>query len=345
MDANKEKEEAARKQPLTIVDIARMAGLSTATISRVLNNSDSVKLDTKRKVLELIESVGYEPNDIARGLVTKTSKCIGLLIPDIMNSYYAEIISAIDAEANDNGFTLMLYITNEDRQKTVSYINEMIRRRVDGLILLSIAIEDIELIKKIKRSTAVVSVEADVEGVERISVENEKGTYEVIRHLLELGHREIGFLGYGFDLKDLGQRLTGYRKALNDYGVKCREEFIIEGNPIGNPGYDMANKILNLPHRPTAIHCINEYVAAGVYLAVRERGLRIPEDISVSAFDGLESSKVMYPRLTTAKMPIRDMGKLAVKILLDNMKQNSLRVVKQVIVPVEFSKGDSTGAI
>ena len=339
---NEAKSDGVRKRPLTMVDIAKIAGVSIATVSRVLNNSKSVKNETKKQVLKVIEEVGYEPNEIARELVTNTSRVIGLLIPDIMNNYYAEIISGIDEIATKKGFTLLLYITNEDPKKTVTYINEMIRRRVDGLVLLSIILNDNELIKKMKRSAAVVSVEADIDGIDRIGVDNEKGTYEVIRHLLNYGHKKIGFLGYQFHHHSLGQRLNGFKRAITDYGIEIQDEYIIEREPTGNPGYEMAKHILDLPEPPTAIHCMNEYIAEGVYLAVRERGMRIPEDISISSFDGLSISRIMYPRLTTAAMPIRQMGELAMEILFKNIEQRSAGVCKQIIVPVEFIPGEST---
>ena len=326
---------------ITINDIAKMANVSITTVSRVLNNNEGVSKKTRRKVQQVIRSVDYTPSDIARGLATNSSNTIGLLIPDIMNSYYAELIRSIEAKISAAGFSLLLCITNEEAAKEEAYINDMIRRRVSGLIILSTKIESEALLKRMNSAMKVVSVDADIPGVDRISVESEQGTYRMIRHLLECGHRKIGFIGYQFGLSSLQKRLKGYYRALEEYGVPVQQKYVMEGCPTGNPGYELTLKMLDLADPPTAIHCINEYCASGAYMALAERGVKIPQGMSVTAFDGLQASRLLVPKLTTMAMPVYAMGEAAAQLLIQSILGEDNRAHKEYMFPVEFIDGES----
>ncbi|MEG1984631.1 MAG: LacI family DNA-binding transcriptional regulator [Oscillospiraceae bacterium] len=338
------------KKPLTITDVAKLADVSITTVSRVLNDSSNVSKKTRRKVLQVIKAVNYSPNEMARGLATNNSNTIGLLIPQIMNSYYSELIRSIEKSVSARGFSLLLCITNSEKEKEEYYIDDMIRRRVCGIIILSTKIDDEVMIRRMKNSTEIVSVDADIQDVDRINVDSEQGTYQVVKYLLENGHKKIGFVGYQFFLSSLRKRVDGYCKALNDYGVPINQDYIIEGEHVFNPGYSMALQLLKLKDPPTAIHCINEYCASGVYMALMERGLKIPEDISVTAFDGLETSKLLVPGLTTAVMPIASMGAAAADMLIQNIKDRRSGVKKHaaqkmMMFPVKLKIGGSVRKI
>lgn len=335
---------------LTIIDIAKLAGVSITTVSRVLNNHENVSKKTRRKVLQVINSVDYTPNEIARGLVTRNSNAIGLLIPDIMNSYYSELVRSIERTISAKGFSLLLCITNTEKEKEEYYINDMINRRVSGLIILSTIIDSEPLRKKLLRTIEVVSVEADVPDADRIVIDNKGGTYEIVKYLLDNGHRKIAFVGYQFSLSGIHDRIEGYKKALTEYNVLIRPEYIIEGLPTQNPGYDSTVKLLKLNNPPTAIHCMNEYCARGVYIALMEQNIRIPQDISVTAFDGLEASNLMIPKLTTAAMPIADLGEAAAEQVMKNIlegrkNQNKGGAKKLIMFPVKLQIGSSVNRI
>lgn len=324
-----------------INDIARMAGVSITTVSRVLNDSDKVSKKTRKKVLQVIQSVDYVPNEMARGLVMKSNKIIGMLIPDIFNGYYAEMTMYIEPLLSEKGYSLQLCITNSEREKIVYYIDDMIRRRVAGMIILSLKIDSAELVRKMRNSMAVVSIEGDVEGFDKICVENKRGTYAAVENLIKNGHRKIGFVGYQFERGSLGERVEGYRKAMSDYDLEICEDYLIDEGNHKNPGYSAALKLLKLDDPPTAVQCMNEYCAHGFYMAMMEKGIRIPEDISVSAFDGQENTKLLVPRLTTAAIPMRDMAKEAVDLVIQNIENGNPEVLRSVTLPTSLLQGNS----
>lgn len=326
-----------------ITDIAKMAGVSITTVSRVLNDSDKVSKKTRKKVLQVIQSVDYVPNEMARGLVTKSNKTIGMLIPDIFNGYYAELTTYIEPLLSEKGYSLQLCITNSEMDKISYYINDMVRRRAAGVIILSQKIESRELIRKMRNSMAVVSVEGDIEGVDCVGVENKKGIYMAVENLIENGHRKIGFIGYEFEHSRLKKRVEGYQQALADHGLQMREEYIIdEGRRKDkNPGYSGMLKLLALPDPPTAVQCMNEYCAQGVYMALIERGIHIPDEMSVSAFDGQENTKLLVPSLTTAVIPMQDLAREAVGLVLHNIEHGNPQVLRSVTLPLTLRTGNS----
>ena len=324
-----------------INDIARMAGVSITTVSRVLNDSDKVSKKTRKKVLQVIQSVDYVPNEMARGLVMKSNKIIGMLIPDIFNGYYAELTTYIEPLLSEKGYSLQLCITNSEPDKIAYYIDDMIRRRVAGIIILSMGIDSDEMIRKMRNSMAVVSIEGDIEGVDRICVENKQGIYAAVENLIKNGHKKIAFVGYQFERGSLGKRVEGYRKAMTDYGVEICEQYVIDEGNHKNPGYSAALKLLQLDDPPTAVQCMNEYCAHGVYMALMEKGIRIPDDISVSAFDGQENTKLLVPRLTTVALPMRDMAKEAVELVIHNIEFGKPEVLRSVTLPTVLKTGNS----
>lgn len=334
-------EEDKKKKALNMNDVARLAGVSVATISRVINNSDKVSKKTRNRVLKIIENVDYVPNEVARGLVTQNSSTIGILLPDIFNGYYAEIISYIEPLLSENGYSLQLCITNHDTKKLEFYVDDLIRRRVAGIIILSLKIDSPKLIKKMKNSTAVVTVEGDIDFVDRVSVENKKAMYEAVKALIDNGHKKIAFIGYSFDHVSLNERLEGYKCALKDYGIPVCMEYIMDESNCSMPGYHAMQKLLDMSGVPTAVQCINEYCARSVYMALIERGIGIPDQISVSAFDGQESTKILVPRLTTMVLPIQEMAKEAVKMLIHNINNGNPEISRTVTFPGKLRSGNS----
>lgn len=325
----------------TISDVARLAGVSITTVSRVLNHNENVSKVTKKKVMKIIQELDYIPNELARGLATSSSNSIGILIPDILNTYYTELIKSIENKVSAKGFSLLLCITNSDPKKEEYYMKEMLKKRVCGLIFLSTSVSKETLEKVYVNGMKLVAVDADIEKVDRLCVENQEGTYQVVKHLLDLGHRKIAFLGYQFELSSLQNRVEGYKRALKEYGVPINEDYILEGNKIENVGYDLTKKVLQLFEPPTAIHCMNEYIATGVYLALDDMGKKIPEDISVTAFDGLLSSKILRPKLTTAQMPIKEMGEMTADLIINSIEQESQGSKKTITFPTKLYLGTS----
>lgn len=333
--------EANINEAVTIKDIAAKVGVSVATVSRTINNSGKVSKKTAKKVLDAVEELNFVPNEIARELVTKVNNSIGILIPDILNPYYAELIRSIELFASSKGFSVLLYITDSDKRKEEYCINDMIQRRLSGMIMLSTKINDEFVLNKIKRAMKVISIDADIEGVDTIHVDNQGATYRIIKILLEKGHRNIGFIGYQFNLNSIKERLNGYLKALNEHQIPIDMQYVIQGSPMDNPGYDMTNQLLDFETPPTVIHCINDYCALGAYMAICDRDLKIPDDISLTSFDGLLYSKLIMPKLTTGKIPVQEMGAAAAEMLINRILADKIKLHRNIEFPMEIVMGNS----
>lgn len=330
------------KDHLTIGDIALKADVSKTTVSRVINNSNLVNKQTKRKVLKVIEELNFTPNAMARSLVKKTSKTIGFMIPDVLNPFYMELIQSIEEVISKYGFSMYLCVTNQDPEKEEYYINEMLERRTNGLLAMCTSISATEVLRKALQNIEMVSIQADIEGIDKVDTTGEQGTFEIIEHLIKLGHTKIAFIGYRFDIKTLNNRLMGYKKALEKYNIPLRDEYILEGSVLGNSGYYMAKKLLDLNDRPTAVHCFNEYLVMGAYLAIKEQGLKIPQDISLTGFDNLFVSRLMSPQLTTVSQPISAMGQIAGELLIKNILEGSKPVKQSIVLPTNLVIRGST---
>ncbi len=327
---------------VTIKDIATKANVSVSTVSRVLNSSAPVSRSTRKRVMAAIEQMSFIPNELARGLVKRSSKSIAFMIPEIQNPFYPEIIESIEKVTSEHGFSLSLYITNQDPEKEKYYLEEMIARRISGAIIICTSITDDKFIKKIQERMEILSIHADVHNVDYIDTAGREGTKDVIEHLISLGHRKIGFIGYRFNITALQNRLLGYKDALTGYGIPINEDYIIEGLALENPGYNTAKKLLELKDRPTAIHCFNEYVAWGAYAAIKEAGLTIPQDISISSFDGLGITELLSPSLTTVIQPIATMGKLACELIIKNILNRNINIKQSIILPTRLVIREST---
>lgn len=330
---------------IKINDVAKMAGVSISTVSRVMNGSKKVSKETAKRVQKAIDAMGYVPNEMARSLATNNSKIVGMLIPDIFNGYYAELTTYIEPLLSAQGYSLQLCITGADKDKISYYFDDLIRRRAAGAIVLSARNCSRELIQRVKNNMAIVAIEGDIEDVDRICVENEKGTYDAVENLILHGHTKIGFVGYHLKTKGLWERLQGYRKAMAEYHLTVNEEYIIDEMSNANPGYEGTMRLLDLPEPPTAIQCMNEYCARGVYMALMERGIKIPEDMSVSAFDGQINTKVLSPRLTTAAIPMKDIAEAAVKMLIQSVQEGMTAARHMIVFPVELKQGKSVKKI
>lgn len=331
---------------ITYADIARKLGISVSTVSRAINNSGEISERTRQAVLKEASLMDYTPNETARNLAMKTNNTIAAIIPDIMNPYYSEVIKGLEAVIRRNDFALLLCITNESDVMMDYYLNELIKKRVSGIILLSACVRNTALLEKIKRSTVLVGISTSHNDIDQVESKERDGTYQAISHLIKLGHRRIAFIGYS--LKEnhvLTCRYQGYLDALTDAGIAIDPKLIIDGKPIDNPGEEEMGRLLDLPERPTAVHCMNEYIAFGAYVQIKNRGLRIPEDISFSSQDGLHISRIIYPKLTTIVTPINAMAEAAAELVLQRIRFGKKDESQVVLLNNRFVEGDSTRAI
>jgi LacI family transcriptional regulator len=315
-------DEHRRAELPTIVDVARESGVSYSTVSRVLNNYEYVKPATREKVLQAAQRLGYVPNQQARSLAGGRSNLIGVLVPGLDNGYIIEIVRGIDEELAQAGYNLILYTTHRHEGREAEYISGIVNGAADGLLLVVPMISATYLEVLHQRNFPCVLIDQSDPAAQNTCVyaSNVEGAYAATRHLIELGHRRIGFITGLMGLQSAVDRLQGYTNALNDHGIARDDRLIVHGNFMESGGRGAANTLLDLDPPPTAIFASNDLSAFGAIAAIRERGLRVPEDISVVGFDDLPQARMSYPRLTTVHQPIEEMGRIAVRMLLQQIE-------------------------
>jgi LacI family transcriptional regulator len=307
---------------VTIVDVAREAGVSYATVSRVANNKGGVKPETRERVLTAMARLGYVVDQRARSLAGGRSQVIGLLVHDVGTTYIGEIIRGIDAELASAQYDLILYTTHRRKTKESAYVVTLTRGLADGLLL--VLPRNPEAYLETLRQYRFPSVLIDHRGVDEetpaVAAANQQGAYSAAKYLIGLGHRRIGFITGAMDQICAQDRLGGYRTALADNGIAFDPALVREGNFFQPLGYTGASALLELPQPPTAIFASNDVSAFGVMEAVREHGLRIPDDVSVMGFDDIPQAAHVHPPLTTVRQPLEEMGRTATRMLLEYIK-------------------------
>ena len=336
----------ARRKPyheVTIVDVAREAGVSYSTVSRVVNNKSYVKQETREKVLRAMTRLGYQANLQARSLAGGQSHVIGLLVVDLATQYMGEIVHAVDDTLAASQYELMLYTTHRRRRKEATFVNMMARGLADGLLIVLPREPETYLRSLRQRDFPYVLI--DQIGVDEtdlsVTAANTHGGYEATRHLIELGHRRIGIITGWMDMVAARHRLDGYLAALADYNIPYDECLVFEGDFLQSCGFHGTNHLLDLPYPPTAIFASNDVSAIGVMDAIRIRGLEIPLEISVVGFDDIPMAALSIPKLTTVRQPLAEMGQRAAQLLLD-LIQKPEEIQTSVVLPINLVIREST---
>jgi LacI family transcriptional regulator len=322
---------------VTIVDVAREAGVSYTTVSRVLNDKGNVKPETRERVLTAMTRLGYVVDQRARSLAGGRSQVIGLLVHDVGTSYIGEIIRGIDAELASAQYDLLLYTTHRRKTKESAHVITLTRGMADGLLLVLPRDPGayLEILRQLRFPHALVDHRGGDEKAPAVAAANWRGAYKATEYLIELKHRRIGFITGAMDQICAQDRLAGYKTALTDHGIAFDPELVYEGDFFQPQGYAGASALLELPHPPTAIFASNDVSAFGVMEAVREHGLRIPDDVSVLGFDDIPQAAHVHPPLTTVRQPLEEMGRTATRMLLEHIK-DPLRLPERVELPTKL---------
>lgn len=321
---------------MSIVRIAKLAGVSTATVSKILNGKDqAISEATRQRVLEIVDRENYVPNAIAKSLKIKHTKTIGLIVPDVMNLFFGELAKGVEDSADKIGYSLILCNTDNNSDKERKYLQVLQSKMVDGIILAAVENRNETLLKDCTSPIVLLDRDIDTEKpVGRIKIDNERCTYDAVMHLYSKGCRNIGFIS-SKTVNTLSQyRLDGYKKALEDKNIPYKEENVYLDNFTIDTGYTGALNILN-KSKIDGICCANDYIAIGALKALKEKNIRIPEDIKVIGLDDIFIGCYMDPPLTTIRQPIYDMGHEAVSLLIDIIQKretNLLRVLKHSLV-------------
>ncbi|QHF03818.1 MULTISPECIES: LacI family DNA-binding transcriptional regulator [Pseudomonas syringae group] len=329
----------------TIKDVAALAGISYTTVSHVLNKTRPVSEPVRLKVEAAIAQLDYVPSAVARSLKAKSTSTIGLLIPNGMNPYFAELARGIEDYCERNGFCVILCNSDDNPDKQRSYLRVLLEKRVDGLIVSSVGGDTSIQGGLTEVRTPLVIVDRELAGIEAdmVRIDHEQGAYLATRHLLDLGHRRVACIGGPQNSLVAEMRLAGYRRAMQQAAAEIVSGWAVHSEFTSSAGYDAAGQLL-AEHRPTAIFAGNDVIAIGVLRAAAERGISVPRDLSVIGFDDIEMSRYVYPALTTVGQSIMQLGETAAEMLLCRIAApKASPVEKRLVTPVVMVR-ESTAA-
>lgn len=306
----------------TIYDIAKRAGVSVATVSKVMNGYPDVSERTRKRIIDITNEMGYHPNASARGLATKRSMCIGVFFKDHVNSgfrhpFFHDVLASFKDVVGANGYDL-IFFTNSTATN-MDYESQAHQRGVDGLLLAGVPRTDPALVPLSKSSIPCMSIDLDLLGSRAgyLSSDNIQGAEQAVDYLVSCGHQEIAFVGDQFDTRPGHDRMLGYHQGLSRHGLPFRPEWVLEGDFTEVGGYTAMQRILELEHRPTAVFFAGDMMAIGAMKAMRDLGLEPGKDMSMIGFDDVTLASYVTPALTTIRQNREMMGRLAAQELVE----------------------------
>lgn len=307
----------------TIRDIARKAGVSVATVSRVVNGHPSVSLATKARVLSVTQEMGYRPNAVARSLVTRRSYILGVFFLDPYNSdlrhpFFQEVLAGFKLRVGQEGYDLLIFNNQRPAEAGLSFTQRCYEQQVDGVLVVGVPRINPDLHELAVSGIPCMGVDCDLVGPRagHISSDNVRGAVEATEYLIGLGHRRIALINGSGDTKVAQDRLIGYRKALQARGLAFNADWVFDGSFTEEGGYTCMNALLGQPSRPTAVFCSADVTAIGAIQAMRENGLQAPKDLSVVGFDDITPAAYFRPRLTTVRQEAMVIGRMAAEALV-----------------------------
>jgi len=337
----------------TLKDVAKKAGVSTATASMVLNNRVSkipISEETRKKVLEAVQELGYFPNIFARSLRTKKTATIGVIISDIKDPYYAGVIEGIEKVLNENGYNFFFSTTENSLRKEKIYFHKLLEIRPEGFLIVGgirpfSNEEKNELREERVPMVAIGRSASSYAKVSSVAVDNFKGAFEATEYLIKLGHRDILHIS-AYQIRVSGtERMNGYKSALKQCGLK-NKCWIEKGSVTAKSGYRVMTRVLKEDRRPTAVLAYNDVSALGIMRSIKHYGLKIPEDIAIIGFDDIPISAYFSPPLTTVRQPQQELGMRGAELLMNIIKEGRESIEVQNIILeapliIRKSSGDS----
>ena len=310
----------------TIRDVARQAGVSVATVSRVLNGSGPVAETTRRRVEEAATSLRYIPNGAARSLITRRTRNLGVILPDLYGEFFSQLIRGMDQAAQGAGYHLLLSGSHAMDEEVEAALGAM-RGRVDGLVLMSPDITATFAVDMVAQGVPVVLVNSGAPvgagaQYDTLSVDNRGGAYAMVRHLMDLGHERIGLIAGNASNHDARERRAAFRSALHDGGLDTPAELEVAGDFTKSGGYAAGLVLAGLENRPTAVFAANDSMAVGAMSAFQELGLAVPGQVAVAGFDDIPLARYITPQLSTVHVDLGRLGERAVELLLGAIRQN-----------------------
>lgn len=309
-----------------------------ATVSRVVNNNPNVKPQTRKKVFEAIERLGYRPNAVARGLASKKTTTVGVVIPDISNAIFSEVARGIEDIANMYHYNIILCNADKKKDKEIRVINTLLEKQVDGLLFMGGAVTE-EHIQAFQTSSVpiVLCATSDESGtIPSVDIDHQKAAFDAVETLIKEGHRDIAMIsGTLQDPSNGYARFHGYKNALEAAGLKYDESYVRIGNYRYESGIDAMKYFLELKKRPTAVFAATDEMAIGAIHCIQDAGLKVPQDISVISVDNIRMASMVRPQLTTVAQPMYDIGAVSMRLLTKLMKKETVENTR-VVLPHEI---------
>lgn len=324
-----------------IQQVAKQAGVSVATVSRVLNGKDKVSTKTKLKVEEAIQYLNYEPSMLGRNLRNSESRIVLILIPSISNPFYFEVIKGIENMALSQNYSILLCETDSKPEKEEIYFDLVRKKMADGIISMDPAV-NVEILKELAENYAIIqcSEYGGGIGIPYVTIDSEEASYHAVKHLIQIGHRKIALMNSDEKFLYARERRMGYERALQEHGIPLDGEYIFYTQELGfEQGQQTMKKILQLQDRPTAVFAVSDLLAIGALKEINAAGLHVPGDMAVVGFDKIDFSNMTNPALTTVAQPMYKMGTVAARMLIEKIQG---KTVDSVVLGHELVIREST---
>jgi len=329
----------------TIEDVARLAGLSRTTVSRVINNHPYVSEDKRKLVLQAMEELGYTPNSLARSLRSQKTGIIALLIPRIMNPFFAKLVESTEIAAAEHGYQLIICQTRHSPERELNYMNLLKTKQADGVILASIHNDWGKLKPFLDYGPIVLCNDFDENAnVPSVMLNQTYGGYIATKHLLEQGHRRIAYCCGGIQSNVARGREEGFSKALAEYGLPFDEKYAFRTTFDVEDGRRVFHEMIALPEPPTAVFTGSDEVAAGIISEATRHGYRVPEQLAVVGFDNQEVTELMQPNITTVHQPVEKMARKALEVMVEKIQTKQYQQREVYEFPLQLIIRESTVA-
>jgi LacI family transcriptional regulator len=330
----------------TVLDVAKRAGVSPITVSRVINNSGYFSADVKVRVETAIKEIGYVPNTLARGLRSKQTKTLALILTDITNPYFTLMARGVEDVAGESGYTVVYCNTDESEAKEDKYANILAQRQVDGVLLVPSCGNTNTINFLRSNGISVVVLDRRVSGVDTdfVCSNSENSAFSLIKLLIGLGHQKIAMITGPKDVSTSVDRVSGYQQALTEAGLS-EHELVYYGAFNQQSGYELTQQAMNHASRPTALFGANNFIMIGIIKALHDLSVDVPGDVSVVGFDDLPESMLVRPFLTVARQPAYEMGRAATELLLKRISGDLSDDCQEIILPAEIIERESIGPV
>ncbi len=328
-------------------DIAKKLNLSVATVSKVINGKGRVSEATRDRVLKAIAESGYKPNELARSLRRQSSNTLGVIVPDLTNNFYANVIKGVEKIAWQNGYSVIVCNSDENIEKEKAYLDLLLQNKIAGLVMATVA-GHTSMIRSYREANIPVvffdNVPHSDENFDVVTIDNIRASYELTRHLIDQGTREIAFITGPLNQSTSYDRLTGFRRCMEDHGLQVKDKLVAVDEFKLESGYRIMRKWLADGERPEALFAANNFILYGAIRAITEAGLTIPDDIKVVCFDALDDTGLIRPEITTVMQPAYDIGVIAGEIIMRKEANKELKVFEKIVLePKMYIRASSLG--